>query len=481
MPSPNAFLYRRIANDYGAAIRAKRILPGQTMPSVRGIMQAHSVSMATAVKSLHLLEAQGLVECRPRHGYFVRQPLAAQPLETVPISRPLAIRGDCYSGIGERISTLVEKARQCHIKVDLAIAIPPPELFDAQAIRRLATQVLKRHPQVFTAGRSVQRDEATFQQAVAAHAARHGMAILPEGVLATTGNSEAITLALSAICAPGDWVAVESPAFYGTLQILESLHLRAIEIPCDPQAGMSLQALQLALDTHPQLKAVVVTPNMQMPTGATMPADKRRELAELAAERDFLVVEDESYGLLAAPERYIAPVQSWDRNGQVIYCESFNKPLLPGLRQGWMHGGRWHNRIAMFKVAQSRFTQPFGQLMSSHYLLDLPQQRRHLTRLRETLHQRSEAMARLVRRSFPAGTDFVLGDACLTLWLRLPVADTHGVLFDRALAKGIRIAPGSMFSHTRHYDSHLRISSAQQITPEIEWACQELGQLVAAL
>ncbi|RMX02615.1 PLP-dependent aminotransferase family protein [Corticibacter populi] len=481
MPARDDYLYRRIAGHYHSAIRTRQLLPGQALPSIRAIMQAQNVSMATAVKSVHLLEAQGLVECRPRHGYFVRKPVAAPTLEPAAIAGPLSVRGDCYTGIGERISTLVEKARRSPIRVDLAIATPPAELFDAQGIRRLAIQILKEQPELLVTGRSVQRDESAFQHAVAGHAARHGMHIPPERILSTTGNSEAITLALSAICTPGDWVAVESPTFYGHLQIIESLHLRALEIPCEPGTGMSLPALQLALDTHPQIKAVVVTPNMQMPTGATMPADRRRQLAQLAATRGLAIVEDDSYGLLAMPERYVAPIQSWDERGHVIYCESFNKPLLPGLRQGWLHGGQWHNRIAMFKTAQSRFTQPFGQVMSSRYLLEQPRQRRHLARLRETLRQRSEAMARLIRRSFPAGTDFVLGDASLSLWLRLPAADPQGRLFDLALAKGIRIAPGSMFSHTQHYDQYLRLSCVQRITPEIEWACRELGRLVAAL
>jgi DNA-binding transcriptional MocR family regulator len=80
-------------------------------------------------------------------------------------------------------------------------------------------------------------------------------------VLPTSGNTEALHLALCAVARPGDVVAVESPTYYGLLQMLESRGLISLEIPCSPRTGMSLEALELAVRTEPRLTAIVVMPN----------------------------------------------------------------------------------------------------------------------------------------------------------------------------------------------------------------------------
>ncbi|MFX7878941.1 aminotransferase class I/II-fold pyridoxal phosphate-dependent enzyme, partial [Acinetobacter baumannii] len=84
-------------------------------------------------------------------------------------------------------------------------------------------------------------------------------------------------LALRAVASPGDVIAVESPTYYGLLQILESLGMRALEVPCSPQTGLSLEALELAAQTYDNIRAVVVVPNLQNPQGSIMPdANKAR-------------------------------------------------------------------------------------------------------------------------------------------------------------------------------------------------------------
>jgi DNA-binding transcriptional MocR family regulator len=84
---------------------------------------------------------------------------------------------------------------------------------------------------------------------------------------------------------PGDVIAVESPTYYGLLQILESLGMRALEIPCSPQTGMSLEALDLAAQTYDNIKAVCVVPNLQNPLGCVMPDTHKQRLVNWCAAR----------------------------------------------------------------------------------------------------------------------------------------------------------------------------------------------------
>ena len=418
-------LYRRLAGDYAQAMGLGTLQAGERMPSVRELMRRHQVSLSTALQMLRHLDVGGCT--------------------------------------------------------------PPPELFDHRFLNKTVARLLREHPQLLTQGRSLlanQGNHPLFQQAMARHALAAGIRVAPGDVLATTGNSEAVSLALAAVAAPGDMVAVESPTYYGLLQVVESLQLQTLEIPCSPRTGLSLEALELAFQTQPRLKAVVVVPELQMPLGTRMPDAHKARLVALCARYGAALIEDDSYGLFAEGTQPVKPLKAWDSvAGQVIYCQAFNKSLAPGLRQGWMNAGRWHGRVQMLKFAQSRNTQTLGQLVVVE-VLGSPTHQRSLERLKAQLKQQREAMARLVARHFPIGTRMSLPGGGLCLWLELPEGFSSARLFGDALDQGIRIAPGSMFSNSGRYEHCLRLACTHPVDAAVEqalqllgaMACQQLGQ-----
>ena len=354
-------------------------------------------------------------------GYFVRD-LPQDALEQVSepdLSQPVAADPQAhFVGINEHISLLLEQGRQAAVHMDLGGCTPPPELFDHQFLNKTVTRLLREHPQLLAQGRSLlanQGNHPLFQQAIAKHALSVGIRVAPADVLATTGNSEGVSLALAAVASSGDMVAVESPTYYGLLQVVESLQLKTLEIPCSPRTGMSIEALELAFQTQPRLKAVVVVPELQMPLGTRMPDEHKARLVALCAQYGAALIEDDSYGLFVEGQQSTRPIKAWDSSsGHVIYCQAFNKSMAPGLRQGWMNGGRWHGRVQMLKFAQSRNTQTLGQLVVAE-IIAAPTQLRRMQSLKLQLKQQREAMARLVARYFPLGTRLSLpaGGLCL--------------------------------------------------------------------
>ncbi|HYG43517.1 MAG TPA: PLP-dependent aminotransferase family protein, partial [Bordetella sp.] len=284
--------------------------------------------------------------------------------------------------------------------------------------------------------------------------------------------------ALRAVARPGDTIAVESPVYFGLLQILESLGMRALEIPTSPQHGISVDALELALRTHPHLRAVVVVPNFQNPLGCVMPDTEKARLAALCERHQIALIEDDTYGTLCDDNQLRPAVKSWDHTGNVIYCASMHKTLAPGMRLGWMTGGRWGSRIAMLKFAQSRSNEPLAQAAVAEYMGSKAYDR-HLVRLRQQLKAQRMRVAEAIDRHFPAGTRLNVPDGSMLLWVEMPGRRNSTRVFEQALASGIRIAPGTMFSNSDRYNHFLRLSCGSAYTPQIEQAVRTLGDIVA--
>lgn len=306
---------------------------------------------------------------------------------------------------------------------------------------------------------------------------RSGILISAEDVLVTHGCIEALNLALRAVAEPGDTIAVESPTFYGLLQILETLGLRAIEIPTSPQTGISVEALELACQTYPQIKAVVVVPHLQNPLGSIMPEAHKDRLAALCEAEGIALIEDDTYSELINEDLPLRAIKARDQTGNVIYCASLHKILAPGMRLGWMSGGRWQARIEMLKYAQTRDNEAWSQMAAAEYMGSSAYDR-HLHRLRHTLKHQRERTAEAIARYFPAGTRLNVPAGGLALWVELPGQLSSQRVFDAALKQGILIAPGLMFSNSNRFEHFIRINCGWPFSPDIERAVQQMGQII---
>ena len=472
-------LYRRLATHYRAAIENGALAPGDRMPSLRELMQQHEVSLSTALQVCRCLEADGWLEARPRSGYFVslaprgERHALAEP-EPGPPPDPAQ-----YVGMNARVSGIIARGRQSAVRVNFSGARGAPILYPGEALKNAAVRALRRHPDLLARPAS-HGGNAAFRAVLVKRALAGGMVLAPEDVLVTQGCMEALNLALRAVAAPGDIVAVESPSFYGLLQALETLGLRALEIPTSPLTGISLEAMQFALDSYADIKALVVVPHLQNPLGAIMPDAHKVALVELCRQRGVALIEDDTYSALVDDGQPRRALKSWDRDGGVIHCASLHKVLAPGMRLGWIHGGRWQARVEMLKYAQSRDNEELPQLAAAE-VMGSGDYDRHLHRLRGKLYEQRQRTAAAIASYFPSGTRFSQPKGGLALWVELPGGISSKAVFDRALDVGILIAPGLMFSNSNRYDGFIRLNCGMPYTAETDLALRELGTIVHRL
>ena len=472
-------LYKRLAAHYLDAIRAGTLARGARMPSLRSLMRLHSISLSTAMQLCRELEAAGWLEARERSGYFVKAPAR---IGIAPLKEPatgIAPDPAQYVGIHARVSAFVAGRRDRPVRINFSIARAAPQLYPGEALRAAMTKALRHRPELLTMAPQ-QRGDAGFRAVLARRALAAGMTLAPDDILITNGCIEALNLALRAVAQAGDTIAVESPTFYGLLQVLESLGLRALEIPTSPQSGISLEALELAADTYGDIKAVVVVPHLQNPLGSVMPDSHKERLVRLCEERGIALIEDDTYSELVDNPTPLRAAKSWDEGGNVIHCASLHKILAPGLRLGWIAAGRWQARVEMLKYAQTRNNEVLSQVGAGQFMATGAYDR-HLRRLRTALAAQREQTTEAIARYFPPGTRMNVPRGGLQLWVELPEKLSTNLLCEAALAEQLLVAPGSLFSNSGRFDHYLRLNCGWPYTGEIDAALRRLGEIATGL
>ncbi|VTM12737.1 transcriptional regulator [Pseudomonas aeruginosa] len=298
-------------------------------------------------------------------------------------------------------------------------------------------------------------------------------------VVITTGCHEALSVSIRAVCEPGDIVAVESPSFHGAMQSLKGLGMKALEIPTDPVNGISLEALELALEQWP-IKAIQVTPNCNNPLGYIMPESRKRALLALAQRYDVAIIEDDVYGDLAYTYPRPRTIKSYDDDGRVLLCGSFSKVLAPGLRIGWMVPGRYADRVLHMKYISTGASALQPQLAIAEFIGN-GHYEPHLRRMRAQYQRGRDLMIDWVARYFPEGTRASRPQGGFLLWVELEEGfDT--LRLDKALRqRGVQVAVGCIFSASGKYRNCLRMNYAAPPTPAIEQAVRRVGESACEL
>ena len=465
--------YEKLAADIADMIRSGILPAGEKVPSVRAASRSHSVSPSTVFKAYYLLEDKGLIQARARSGYYVRELASAtmnQPEPTRHTSEGTEV------DVSELIFSVLASLKDPDT-VPFGSAFPSPQLFPLPRLAKSMAAAVRSMPPAailsdMTSGNSELRRQIALRYSM------HGVRLAPHELVITNGAMEALNLCLQCVTQPGDLVAIEAPAFYACLQVLERLKLKAVEIAVHPREGVDLDSLRDSMARLP-IKACWFMSGLQNPLGASMNEAKKAALYDLLEQYQVPLIEDDVYAELHYGSTQPQPVKRLDRTGLVMHCGSFSKNLAPGYRVGWVAGGRYTEQINRLKLMTTISPSVPAQAAIADYLKHGGYDR-HLRKLRDTLELQQGAMLAAAARYFPAGTRVTQPSGGYFLWFEFPEQVDSLQLFQLALAQGISLAPGPIFSPTRGFRHCARLNYGSPWDARSERAMAVLGKILAS-
>jgi DNA-binding transcriptional MocR family regulator len=465
-------LYEELAGQVSALIQEGTLKPGERVPSVRQIVRERRVSPATAMRAYQLLETRGLIETRPRSGYYVSQPREQRaPEPRRARTSPRTTRVD----VSELVFQILDAARDRDV-VPLGSAFPSPMLFPWPKLARYLGSGA-RHMDPWSTVESLPPGSAELRRQIARRYLKFGTKVSADEIIITCGALEALNISLQILTRPGDAVAVEAPAFYACLQAIEALGLKAVEIPTDPREGVDLGALSRAIDKH-AIRACWLMTTFQNPLGATLPEAKKRELVQLLEKHAVPLIEDDVYAELYFAEERPRPAKAFETKGGVLHCGSFSKCLAPGYRLGWVAAGKFATDVQRRKITTSLSTSIRVQ-DGIAMLLRQDGYDAHLAKLRRTLAAQQASLLGALQKHFPNGYRVTRPNGGYFVWLELPRGVDSLEVHRLALEQGISVAPGPIFSPRREFRNCLRLNYGHPWTADFDRAMAKLARIVS--
>ncbi len=464
-------LYLQIADGLEKMISEEVLRIGDKLPSVRVLSEEYGISMGTAFQAYYHLEGRGLIESRPKSGYYVR--FNYQRFPQLPnLVPPDALSHDV--SVKEMIASIYRDIVASDV-INLALAVPDASLLPTAKINKSVVWALRNSKDHCINYENTQGNLELRQQ-IAKLSFNWGGKIKADEIIITSGCLDAMTLCLKAVTNNGDTVAVECPNYFGIYQAIESIGLKVVELPSDPVTGLDLVQVEKLIKKF-RVKAVVTVPNFNNPLGSCMPDENKKKLVDIITTHNVPLIEDDIYGELYFGKNRPKTCKFYDTKGLVMHCSSLSKSLAPGYRIGWTMPGKFLDQVKHLKRIQSISSPTLTQVAIAHFLKN-GRYEYHLKTLRKALHTQSLRYVQAIIKYFPEDTKVSRPLGGFSLWVQLNKKADAFRLRTEAIKQNISIVPGKIFSATNNYSNCLRISFGKPWNEDVDYGLMVLGKLI---
>ena len=462
-------LYLKIANSVTEQIKSETLQFGDRLPSLRSAQKLYNVSLNTVKQAYMELESRSLVESRPKYGYYVSQ-TSQRKLALPSVGKMKVYEGD------KSPEDLIGKVFGAIGGTDMTqfgLGIPGKSLLPVAKMKKCMIDVIKKKHDSGTNYEPVQGNEQLRREIAKWSIVMEGK-ITEDDLVITSGAMNGVYNCLMAVTQPGDSVAVDSPVYFGILQAIQLLGLKAVEIPTHPITGVDLDALKKVL---PKLSACCFVVNYNNPLGFQMPDENKKELVRMLTEYNVPLVEDDVYGNIYFGAGRPKPCKFYDEAGIVMWVGSVSKTLAPGFRVGWVAPGKFKDKIIRQKLVQT----VSGPSLFSDVIADFLEHGRydhHLRMFRKKLYANYLQIQKSVTQYFPDNTKISEPKGGFMLWLELDKRICTEDLYDAAVSQKVNFAPGRMFSQYNQFQNCMRLNYALEWTDRVESDLEKLGKMI---
>lgn len=469
--SSSDFLYQQVIDYITKQEVNGNLMAGDKLPSLRKLSQQFSISIPTVKQAYVELERQGLISARPQSGYYLR---AKQAKKLLPRRDKWACRPPEAVTCGHLIEKnyeVIHRPDTVALGVSNPIQAHPPDKTLARYMRSVLSKVSDK-----AVSYGPVNGDIKLRLSLATRYQNLGVDINHQEILITSGAQEALSIALQCVAKAGDIIAIESPCFFGIIELIESLGMKALEVYTCTDNGVSISDLESLLDQH-QVTACLFSTAVNNPLGSLMPDKQRQQLVSMLEKRNIPLIEDDVYSDLYFTGKRPTPAQLYSEKGLVMTCSSFSKTAAPGYRVGWLLAGKYEEKAKRIKRAQSCSTAMLPQWTLNDYLMS-GEYDRHLIVLRKKLSYNCERLRAAIAADFPDQVRISQPQGGSVLWVRCQSHVNTSDFFHQAIENGVSFAPGQMFSPSGQFKNFMRISYGVQWGEDIEQAVKKLGKLV---
>ena len=419
VPSGRQPLYLQLYQYIRSEIEAGHLVSGEKLPSKRQLAKQLKISVVTVEGAYSQLVAEGYLESRDRSGYYVL---------------PVVVRPELSETCVPHIPSL--ESDHPRYRYDFATSGGDASSFPFATWAKLSREVLSSRDQALLSAAHPQ-GVSELREAIVRHLYQfRGIRVSPEQVIVGAGSEFLSTLLVQLLGNQGGY-ALEDPGYAKIARIFQANGAAVCPIPLDSQ-GLQVDRLE-----ESGARVVHITPSHHFPLGTVMPISRRIQLLEWANQApDRYIIEDDYDSEFRFSGRPIPALQGLDRDGRVIYLNTFAKSLAPSLRISYMVLPvplleRYRRELLFYSSTVPSFEQYTLALFMEHGHLE-----RHIARTRSRYQARYAAILHAAENSgLSQICSFSGGEAGLHLLMtvRSPLPQTE--LTRLAADDGIRLYP----------------------------------------